>query len=183
MLLQCLLHTPYVEFTLGTAESTAKTQYSGKSWGMCSKHCNTDDHHADSGGDVQRGNSFISLYPSDRPRLTVGLDHHIDAPIIGKQWVTWCPLEDEHFRWTIGAARWYAPTGQVNLRGSTSQLVPCCCGSTTGTSWDGFKSQLVPCNVQTLPGHCDAAMDLEYQEVQLHSSACFSTAAKHMIQS
>ncbi|KAK9847002.1 hypothetical protein WJX84_008281 [Apatococcus fuscideae] len=61
---------------------------------------------------VQRGNSFISLYPSDRPRLTVGIDHHIDAPIIGKQWVTWCPLEDEHFRWTIGAARWYAPTGQ-----------------------------------------------------------------------
>ncbi|KAK9820752.1 hypothetical protein WJX74_011056 [Apatococcus lobatus] len=61
---------------------------------------------------VQKGNSFISLYPSDRPRLTVGLDHHIDAPIIGKQWVTWCPLEDEHFRWTIGAARWYAPTGQ-----------------------------------------------------------------------
>ena len=37
--LQCFLHIPQVEFAADTVESTAKTQKSGESWGMCSKHC------------------------------------------------------------------------------------------------------------------------------------------------
>ena len=100
---------------------------------------------------MQRGNSFISLYPSDRPRLTVGLDHHIDAPIIGKQWVTWCPLEDEHFRWTIGAARWYAPTGQVSISASPPQHVP-------AVPEYLYSRVLLQQHLQTLPGQWDVAL-------------------------
>ena len=39
--LQCLLHMPQIDFAANTAASTAKARNSGKSWGMCSKHCNT----------------------------------------------------------------------------------------------------------------------------------------------
>ena len=39
--LQCLLEMSQVEYALGTAESTAMARNSGKSWGICSKRCNT----------------------------------------------------------------------------------------------------------------------------------------------
>ena len=39
--IECLLHMPHFAFAVSTVESTAKTRNSGKSWGMCSKHCTT----------------------------------------------------------------------------------------------------------------------------------------------
>ena len=45
VVLHCLLHMPQINFAVGTADSTAKAQNSGKSWGMCSKHPNTSKSH------------------------------------------------------------------------------------------------------------------------------------------
>lgn len=46
---------------------------------------------------MQRGASFVTLYPEDTFRLTVGLDRHLEAPVIGKQWFSWCMFEDLHY--------------------------------------------------------------------------------------
>lgn len=47
---------------------------------------------------VQRGDAFVSLYPEDNVRLTVGVDGGPAAPVIGKQWVSWCMFQDPHFQ-------------------------------------------------------------------------------------
>ena len=57
--------------------------------------------------------SFISFFPEQQTRLTYGIDHHTEAPIIGKQWMTWSPDEDEHYRWSIAPARNFAPSLEV----------------------------------------------------------------------
>ena len=43
--LQCLLHIPQLEIAWCPAESTVKAKTPGKSWGMCSKHCDTSREH------------------------------------------------------------------------------------------------------------------------------------------
>ena len=59
--------------------------------------------------------SFISFFPEQQTRVTYGIDHHEEAPIIGKQWMSWSPDEDEHYRWAIAPARTYAPSIEVRL--------------------------------------------------------------------
>eukprot|EP00198_Chlamydomonas_reinhardtii_P008805 XP_001698142.1 predicted protein [Chlamydomonas reinhardtii] len=64
---------------------------------------------------VQRGASFVTLYPEDTFRLTVGLDRHLEAPVIGKQWFSWCMFEDLHYMHSLADARsngdsWYDHT-------------------------------------------------------------------------
>ncbi|BDA45737.1 probable UDP-3-O-acyl-N-acetylglucosamine deacetylase 5, m [Coccomyxa sp. Obi] len=53
---------------------------------------------------VQEGDAFVSFYPGDFLKITCGVDYPA-APIIGKQWYSWVPDEDEHYRWIIAPAR------------------------------------------------------------------------------
>lgn len=57
--------------------------------------------------------SFISFFPEQQTRLTYGIDHQAEAAIIGKQWMSWSPDEDDHYRWAIAPARTYAPSLEV----------------------------------------------------------------------
>ncbi len=52
---------------------------------------------------VTRGSSFIQFVPEDTFRLTVGVDAHQQAPVIGKQWFSWCMFEDMHYKWVLTA--------------------------------------------------------------------------------
>ncbi|KAG2441679.1 hypothetical protein HXX76_003297 [Chlamydomonas incerta] len=61
---------------------------------------------------VQRGASFVTLYPEDTFRLTVGLDRHLEAPVIGKQWYSWCMFEDVHYMHTLADARSWVTSPQ-----------------------------------------------------------------------
>lgn len=65
---------------------------------------------------VRRGDAFITFFPENTQRLTYGIDDSKEAPIIGKQWFSWAPSEDEHYRWVIAPARTYAASLQVCLR-------------------------------------------------------------------
>jgi UDP-3-O-[3-hydroxymyristoyl] N-acetylglucosamine deacetylase len=51
---------------------------------------------------VRDGESFISLYPGDGMKVTVGIDHQAEAPVIGKQWYTFDVEKDMHYRWVAG---------------------------------------------------------------------------------
>ena len=68
---------------------------------------------------VREGNSFIQLIPgsSSDPikRLSVGIDHTEEAPIIGCQWGSWSPSDAvvDHWRWNIAPARPYVLSPQV----------------------------------------------------------------------
>ena len=62
---------------------------------------------------VRREDAFITFFPEKTQRLTYGLDETREAPIIGKQWFSWAPSEDLHYRWGIAPARTYAPSLQV----------------------------------------------------------------------
>lgn len=53
---------------------------------------------------VQEGDAFVSLYPGETLKISCGLDCPA-APIIGKQWRSWVPDQDEHYRWIIAPAR------------------------------------------------------------------------------
>ena len=57
--------------------------------------------------------SFISFLPDARTRLSYGINHAAEAPIIGSQWFSWSPEESEHYRWAIAPARNYAPSLEV----------------------------------------------------------------------
>ncbi|PNW71416.1 hypothetical protein CHLRE_16g653350v5 [Chlamydomonas reinhardtii] len=61
---------------------------------------------------VQRGASFVTLYPEDTFRLTVGLDRHLEAPVIGKQWFSWCMFEDLHYMHSLADARSWVSSPQ-----------------------------------------------------------------------
>ncbi|MEW5312073.1 MAG: hypothetical protein WDW38_003730 [Sanguina aurantia] len=65
----------------------------------------------DSGG-------FITLYPEQSLRITVGIDEAAVAPVIGKQWYSWNMLEDQHYRFELGGARLWAtcPEALVDMR-------------------------------------------------------------------
>ena len=64
---------------------------------------------------LRRGDAFITFFPEGTQRLTYGIDHLQEAPIIGKQWFSWAPAEDKHYRWHIAPARTYAASLQVGL--------------------------------------------------------------------
>lgn len=60
---------------------------------------------------VREGDAFIQLVPGNQQCVTVGIDYHSVAPIVGKQWITWCPSDDETlFRWEFAPARTFAPS-------------------------------------------------------------------------
>ena len=62
---------------------------------------------------VRREDAFITFFPESTQRLTYGIDESREALIIGKQWFSWAPSEDDHYRWQIAPARTYAPSLQV----------------------------------------------------------------------
>ena len=68
---------------------------------------------------VREGDSFITLMPSSSQRVTVGIDHTDEAPVIANQWVSWSPTNtaQHHYRWLMAPARMYLPSAQVNFSG------------------------------------------------------------------
>ena len=62
---------------------------------------------------LRRGDAFITFFPEGTQRLTYGIDHLQEAPIIGKQWLSWAPADGQHYRWHIAPARTYAASLQV----------------------------------------------------------------------
>ena len=62
---------------------------------------------------VSRGDAFITLYPSDTLKLSCGVDHAKEAPIIGRQWFSWAPFQDDHYRWIIAPARTFYKSMKV----------------------------------------------------------------------
>ena len=65
---------------------------------------------------VSKGDSYITLYPSDTLKISGGVDHAKEAPIIGRQWFSWAPFEDEHYRWIISPARTFFTSMRVTSR-------------------------------------------------------------------
>ena len=57
--------------------------------------------------------AFISFMPDTSTRLSYGINHAAEAPIIGSQWLSWSPEDGEHYRWAIAPARTYAPSLEV----------------------------------------------------------------------
>lgn len=62
---------------------------------------------------MSKGDAFITFYPSDTLKISCGVDHAKEAPIIGRQWFSWAPFEDEHFRWLISPARTFYKSPKV----------------------------------------------------------------------
>lgn len=54
---------------------------------------------------VSDGEAFVSFTPDSRPRLSAGIDFSHLAPVIGRQWATWSPLDDDHFYLSVAPAR------------------------------------------------------------------------------
>ncbi|KAL4433595.1 hypothetical protein ABPG75_000036 [Micractinium tetrahymenae] len=58
---------------------------------------------------VQDGEAFITFYPGPSARVTVGVDHSAEAPIVGRQWFSWSPEDAgyttaDHFRYAVAPA-------------------------------------------------------------------------------
>jgi UDP-3-O-acyl-N-acetylglucosamine deacetylase len=62
---------------------------------------------------VSRGDSFISFNPSDTLKISCGVDHAKEAPVIGRQWFSWAPFEDDHYRWSIAPAKTFFKSMKV----------------------------------------------------------------------
>lgn len=62
---------------------------------------------------MRRQDAFITLFPEATQRLTYGIDYTDESEVIGKQWFTWAPSEDQHYRWVIAPARTFATSVQV----------------------------------------------------------------------
>ena len=62
---------------------------------------------------VSSGDSFITLYPSNTLKISCGVDHAVEAPIIGRQWFSWAPFHDDHYRWIIAPARTFYKSMKV----------------------------------------------------------------------
>lgn len=62
---------------------------------------------------VSRGDAFITFYPSDTLKISCGVDHAKEAPIIGRQWFSWAPFQDDHYRWIIAPARTFYKSMKV----------------------------------------------------------------------
>ena len=60
--------------------------------------------------------AFISFMPDNATRLSYGINHAAEAPIIGSQWFSWSPDDGEHYRWAIAPARTFAPSLEVCKR-------------------------------------------------------------------
>lgn len=54
---------------------------------------------------LNEGESFITLFPSDKMKLSYGIDHYKRAPVIGKQWFSWCMQEEIDFKNNVSAAK------------------------------------------------------------------------------
>ena len=63
---------------------------------------------------VREGDAFVTFYPEKAQRVTCGIDHIGEAMIIGKQWMSWAPAEDEPYRWSLSPARSYYTHPQVH---------------------------------------------------------------------
>ena len=63
---------------------------------------------------VSKGDSYITLYPSETLKISCGVDCAREAPIIGRQWFSWAPFEDEHYRWIISPARTFFTSMKVS---------------------------------------------------------------------
>jgi UDP-3-O-acyl-N-acetylglucosamine deacetylase len=48
---------------------------------------------------VQQGDAFVCFAPGAFAKITAGVDHQDEAPIIGQQWYSWRYTQDLHFRW------------------------------------------------------------------------------------
>ena len=66
---------------------------------------------------VREGDAFVTFYPEKAQRVTCGIDHIGEAMIIGKQWMSWAPAEDEPYRWSLSPARSYYTHPQVRSGG------------------------------------------------------------------
>jgi hypothetical protein len=64
---------------------------------------------------VGHGESFITFYPGSVPRVSAGIDEEDEAPVIGRQWFSWSPVDDDHFRWEVAPARVVFPSFAVSL--------------------------------------------------------------------
>uniref|UniRef100_A0A7S3R5S0 UDP-3-O-acyl-N-acetylglucosamine deacetylase n=1 Tax=Dunaliella tertiolecta TaxID=3047 RepID=A0A7S3R5S0_DUNTE len=84
---------------------------------------------------VREADGFITLVPEDTMRQTVGLDCAASAPVIGKQWLSWCMFEDPHFRMDLASARRYMESPEEVLALHSMGWVQ---GGTEGVMLVGF---------------------------------------------
>lgn len=63
---------------------------------------------------VQEGESFVAFFPGPSTQLSVGVDHAAVAPVIGRQWFSWSPGRDDHFRWEVAPARTFFASADVS---------------------------------------------------------------------
>ncbi|GLC38711.1 hypothetical protein PLESTF_001691300 [Pleodorina starrii] len=87
---------------------------------------------------VHRGSSFVTLYPEDTFRITAGLDRHREAPVIGKQWLSWCMWEDVHYKHFLSDARGFvaSPEQAMGMREAGWLM-----GGTEGVMLIGFEDR------------------------------------------
>lgn len=60
---------------------------------------------------VGDGDAFVAYVPGPVARLTVGIDFAAHAPVIDRQWFTWCPATDAHFYSAVAPARTFTTRG------------------------------------------------------------------------
>ena len=72
---------------------------------------------------VSRGDAFITFYPSDTLKVSCGVDHAAEAPIIGRQWFSWAPFQDDHYRWVIAPAKAFYKS--MKVLGAAASWTPC----------------------------------------------------------
>ncbi len=82
---------------------------------------------------VREGDAFVTFYPERAQRVTCGIDHIGEAMIIGKQWMSWAPAEDEPYRWSLSPARNYYTHPQVRSGWWSRQA--CCCAAPLKLLW------------------------------------------------
>jgi UDP-3-O-[3-hydroxymyristoyl] N-acetylglucosamine deacetylase len=90
--------------------------------------------------------SFISFVPDTATRLSYGINHAAEAPIIGSQWFSWSPEDSEHYRWALAPAQTYAPSLEVcnapaELRHIKDVEGLACCHAAVLSPLDGSLSQ------------------------------------------
>jgi len=59
--------------------------------------------------------AYVSFVPEATQRVTAGVNLLATAPVIGKQWYSWCLYEDLPFRFELAPARRYAESPQQLL--------------------------------------------------------------------
>ena len=82
---------------------------------------------------VREGDAFVTFYPEKAQRVTCGINHIGEAMIIGKQWMSWAPAEDEPYRWSLSPARSYYTHPQA--RSGWWSWHMCCCAALLQLLW------------------------------------------------